>query len=360
MYRGTDNGRYEQEEGIFVIDSHVHFWDASEENVAHEGGEEFIRCFYDYHTGFTPADREWTLEEYRKYSQERMIEDLFENGAVDMGIFQPTHLHEFYDEGFNTVDDNADFASDHPERFITNGRFDPREGEAGLRELERQKEEYDIDGVKLYTAEWRGDSKGWRLDSEEAFRYLEKCAELGIENIHPHKGPTIRPLNRDAFDVADVDDAASSFPELNFVVEHVGLPRLDDFCWIAAQEPNVYGGLAVAAPMAQNRPRKFGEIMGELLYWLGEDRILFGSDYALWNPDWLVDTVMNAELTEDQQDEYGVELTPEVMRKIMGENAARLYDIDIEAKREQFRDDDITERFGLETHYEDAGSTAAD
>jgi len=160
--------------------------------------------------------------------------------------------------------------------------------------------------------------------------------------------------------VADVDDAATSFPELNFVVEHVGLPRLDDFCWIAAQEPNVYGGLAVAAPMAVHRPRKFGEIMGELLFWLGEDRILFGSDYALWNPDWLVDQVMNAELTDEQKDEYGVELDVETMKKIMGENVAGLYDIDIEEKKRQFRDDDISEKFDLGAHYGGDAGAAAD
>ncbi|KTG09770.1 amidohydrolase [Haloprofundus marisrubri] len=338
-------------EDVFVVDAHVHHWDASEENTKNDGGEQFIRCFYDYHTGFTPDDREWTLEEYRKYSADRMVEDLFGNGAVDMAIFQPTHLHEFYKEGFNTVDDNAELVDQYPERFIVNGRFDPRDGEAGKEELERQKEEYDVDGVKLYTAEWKGDSKGWRLDDEETFEFLEKCSDLGVENIHAHKGPTIRPLNRDAFDVADVDDAATSFPELNFIVEHVGLPRLDDFCWIGAQEPNVYGGLAVAAPMVQNRPRKFGEIMGELLYWLGEDRILFGSDYALWNPDWLVELVMEAELTPAQRDEYGVELTTEVMKKVMGENAAGLYDIDIEEKKKALQSDAISEQFGLGDDY---------
>jgi hypothetical protein len=349
--KGRDVMYRHEGQDVFVIDSHVHLWDASTENITHEGGEQFIQCFYDYHTGFTPEERRWDMEEYRNYGAERMTRDLFANGAVDMGIFQPTYLTEFYAEGFNTIEQNAELAEEHPERFVLNGRFDPRDGDAGIRELERQKEEYDIQGVKLYTAEWRGDSKGWRLDSEESFRFLEKCAELGIENVHPHKGPTIRPLNRDAFDVADVDDAATSFPELNFVVEHVGLPRLDDFCWIAAQEPNVYGGLAVAAPMAQNRPRKFGEIMGELLYWLGEDKLLFGSDYALWNPDWLVETVMNAELTPEQRDEYGVEFDLETKRKVMGENAAELYDIDIEAKKRAFRSDEISEEFGLGEQY---------
>ncbi|MWG34514.1 amidohydrolase family protein [Halomarina oriensis] len=350
---------YEQDgEEIFVIDSHLHYWDASEENITHEGGEQFIQCFYDYHTGFTPEERQWSLEEYRKYEEERMLNDLFGNAAVDMGIFQPTYLKEFYEDGFNTIEDNASITEQYPERFVLNGRFDPREGLSGMRELERQNEEHDLQGVKLYTAEWHEGSKGWRLDSDDAFDFLELCVDLGIENIHPHKGPTIRPLNRDAFDVNDVDDAATSFPELNFVVEHLGLPRLDDFCWIAAQEPNVYGGLAVAAPMAQNRPRKFGEIMGELLFWMDEDHVLFGSDYALWNPDWLVETVMNAELTQEQRDEYGVELTTDVMKKVMGENAAELYDIDIEAKKEAFASDDVTEEFGLEAHYEETGAAA--
>ena len=58
--------------------------------------------------------------------------------------------------------------------------------------------------MKLYTAEWKGASKGWKLTDDESRRYLDLCAELGIINIHVHKGPTIWPLNRDSFDVADV------------------------------------------------------------------------------------------------------------------------------------------------------------
>ena len=347
----THNG-----EDVFILDNHVHFWDAREENIIHDGGEQFIQCFYDYHTSFTPEDEQWDLDTYRYYGKEKMLQDLFRDGPVDMAIFQSTYLTEFYDEGFNTTDQNAELATEYPERFILNGSFDPREGEPGKEDLKRLKEEYDIPGVKLYTAAWKGDSKGWRLDSPEAFEFLQLCADLGIENINAHKGPTIRPLNRDAFDVADVDDAASSFPELNFIVNHVGLPRLDDFCWVAAQEPNVHAGLAVAAAMSQNRKRKFGAILGELLFWLDEDRVLFGSDYALWEPDWLVPNLMEFELTQDQRQEYGVELTPEIKKKIMGENAARLYDIDIEEKKAQLRDDDISQEFGIGGQYEDAAA----
>jgi predicted TIM-barrel fold metal-dependent hydrolase len=152
---------------------------------------------------------------------------------------------------------------------------------------------------------------------------------LGIKNIHVHKGPTIRPLNKDAFDVEDVDDAATAFPDLNFIVEHVGLPRLEDFCYIAAQEPNVYAGLAVVTALIHKRPHYFGEILGELLFWLGADRILYGSDYGIWSPKWIVEELMNYELPAEVAAETGQTLTLEVRRKIMGENAARLYSIDI-------------------------------
>ena len=91
-------------EDVFVIDGHTHMWDATEENIKHEGGEQFIQCFYDYHTGFTPEDRQRDIDDYRKFTPQEMKEDLFTN-HVDMAVYQPTHLHEFYTEGFNTVDD---------------------------------------------------------------------------------------------------------------------------------------------------------------------------------------------------------------------------------------------------------------
>ena len=119
-------------EDIFVIDGHIHLWDASEENIKTRGGKQFIDCFYDYHTGFTPEDKQWSFEEYEQYDVDRLTDDFFGNGIVDMGIFQPTHLKEFYHEGFNTFDRLTEVKDQYPERFIVNGRFDPREGEDGM------------------------------------------------------------------------------------------------------------------------------------------------------------------------------------------------------------------------------------
>ncbi|GAB6901809.1 amidohydrolase family protein [Kineosporia succinea] len=323
---------YEKDgEKYYVVDSHIHFWNGGASNQKNRYGAGFTGCFYDYQKNLSPSEWVWDLEKFGSYTEDDLLHDLFDVGYVDKGIFQPTYLTDFYTEGFNTTERNGALAEKHPSRLITNGAWDPRDGEAGLDALEALHERWNLKGVKLYTAEWKGDSKGWKLTDPWSYRYLEKCEALGIRNIHVHKGPTIYPLNRDAFDVADVDEVATAFPNLNFIIEHVGLPRLEDFCWIATQEPNVYGGLAVAMPFIYSRPRYFAQIIGELLYWLDGNRLTFASDYAIWQPKWLVEMFVDFQIPEDMQGEYGV-LTTEVKKKILGLNAARLYGFEVPAE----------------------------
>jgi uncharacterized protein len=326
MYTAPDGTSY------YVVDSHMHWWDASPANWRNEKyADGWIRCFYDYHKNLSPADAVWSLELYQQYPEEQLMKDLFEEGYVDKAIFQPTALYDFYTNGFNTTERDAVLKEKHPDRFILNGCWDPRNEEEGLRKFEEDVKRYGHQGVKLYTAEFKGSSKGWKLTDPWARRYLDRCAELGVTNIHVHKGPTIWPLNRDAFDVADIDDVATEYRDagLRFIVEHCGLPRLDDFCWIATQEPNVYGGLSVVMPFIHARPRYFAEVLSELLWWVGEDRLTFGSDYALWTPKWLVERFADFQLPDDIKESKGIDLTTEAKRKILGLNAAQLYGIEV-------------------------------
>jgi predicted TIM-barrel fold metal-dependent hydrolase len=89
----------------------------------------------------------------------------------------------------------------------------------------------------------------------------------------------------------------------------------------------VHGGLAVAMPFIHTRPRYFAQIMGELLYWIGEDKIQFSSDYALWTPKWLIEKFVDFEIPEDMT-EYAP-LTTTAKKKILGLNAAKMYDLDV-------------------------------
>jgi predicted TIM-barrel fold metal-dependent hydrolase len=157
------------------------------------------------------------------------------------------------------------------------------------------------------------------------------CADLGIKNIHVHKGPTIWPLDKDAFDVSDVDHVATDYNgRLNFIVEHTGLPRIEDFCFMATQEPNVYAGLAVViGGLMHARPKFFAKVMGELLFWVGEDKMLFGSDYAIWEPKWQVEGLVDWEMPDDSELADYPRLGVEGKKKILGLNGAKLYGVEV-------------------------------
>ncbi|MEU9064269.1 amidohydrolase family protein [Streptomyces sp. NPDC048430] len=315
-------------ENYFIVDAHVALWDARPENQLNIHGKQFIDCFYDYHRNLSPESELWPYEgDFLYYGGERLMKDLFVEGYVDHAIFQPARLGAFYRNGFGQTEESFALARRHPDKLTYNHSWDPRYEQKGLDQLRRDAERFQLKGAKLYTAEWKGDSRGYKLDDPWTYRYLEACQELGINNIHIHKGPTIRPLDRDAFDVADVDKAATQFPEMNFVVEHCGLPRLEDFCWIATQEPNVHAGLAVAMPFIHSRPRYFAQIIGELLYWLDENRIQFSSDYALWTPRWLIERFVDFQIPEDMT-EYAP-ITTAQKKKILGLNAAAMYGIEV-------------------------------
>jgi uncharacterized protein len=319
-------------EKYFVLDGHVHFWDASPANWV-KGQEQYaegwINCFHAYQ-GLGPPDTHWPIEKFQKYSEEDFVKDVFEDGYVDVGVFLPTYLKQWYTDGFNTAERNARMAEKYPDRLIVNGRWDPREGDAGLKELEEDAKRYGLKGVKLYTAEWRNGSRGWSLKDPESQRFLDKCQELGIVNIHVHKGPTIWPLDKDAFDVSDVDYVATNNPELNFIVEHVGLPRIEDFCFMATQEPNVYAGLAVViGGLMHARPRFFAKVMGELLFWVGEDKMIWASDYAIWEPKWQVEGFVDWNYPADEAYSDYPALGTDGKKKIMGLNAAKLYGVEV-------------------------------
>ena len=317
----------------FVFDSHLHFWDASPANWV-AGQEEYakgwIECFHAYQSLGPPATH-WSLEKFQKYSIDDFEKDVFVDGGVDVGVFQSTYLKQWYTNGFNDIEHNADLLERFPGRLIVNGRFDPREGQAGLEQLEADNERYDLKGVKLYTAEWRNGSRGWKLTDDDARPFFDKCVELGIKNVHVHKGPTIWPLDKDSFDVSDVDHVATDYNgELNFIVEHVGLPRIEDFCFMATQEPNVYAGLAVViGGLMHARPNFFAKVMGELLFWVSEDKMLFGSDYAIWEPKWQVEGFLDWEMPDLPEYSDYPRLDEGGKRKILGLNGAKLYDVEV-------------------------------
>src|SRR4030088_1945341 len=108
---------------------------------------------------------------------------------------------------------------------------------------------------------------------------------------------------------------------------------------MATQEPNVYAGLAVViGGLMHARPRFFAKVMGELLFWVGEDKMLFGSDYGIWEPKWQGEGGVGWRYPEGQFSDYPA-VTTATKKKILGLNAAKLYGVEVP---QQFRLPDDT------------------
>jgi predicted TIM-barrel fold metal-dependent hydrolase len=85
----------------------------------------------------------------------------------------------------------------------------------------------------------------------------------------------------------------------------------------------VIGGLMHA------RPNFFAKVMGELLFWVGEDKMTFGSDYAIWEPKWQVEGLVDWEMPDTPEYADYPRLGVEGKKKILGLNAAKLYDVEV-------------------------------
>lgn len=92
--------------------------------------------------------------------------------------------------------------------------------------------------------------------------------------------------------------------------------------------PNMYAELgSTMATTITTFPTVFAHLMGQLLHYMGSDRIIFGTD-SLWygGPQWQVEALWRFQIPEQICEEWGYpQITDEDKRKILGANSAGLY-----------------------------------
>src|SRR5262249_55736886 len=98
----------------------------------------------------------------------------------------------------------------------------------------------------------------------------------------------------------------------------------------SASLPNVYAELGtIFASSMITFPTVCAHMLGQLLKFFGEDRIMFGSD-SVWygSPQWQIEALWRFQISDDLRNRYGYpELTETAKRKILGLNAGRLYNL---------------------------------
>jgi predicted TIM-barrel fold metal-dependent hydrolase len=253
---------------------------------------------------------------------------------------------------------------------------------ATLEQMERELKLYGIDSWKWYChLDPARSGHGFQLDDDNAQWFYEESRKRGMKIFSVHKGYSYqsRTLGHLA-NPKDVEKAALQNPDINFVIYHSAIkhgpnepnwkesnkydPTTGDFEWhsvlmdIKKRNPkinNVYceigsffNVLAVIDPVMAMHG------MGKNIKYYGADHVLWGTDCLWWgSPQWAIDAFKRFQISDELCEKFGYKkLTKEDKAKIFGLNAARLYGINVKAKRNALPADTL-ER--LKTAYLDGG-----
>jgi predicted TIM-barrel fold metal-dependent hydrolase len=267
-------------------------------------------------------------------------------------------------------------------RVVSHGYFSPDLGQQNLEYMQAQMEKLKIDAWKGYTGVARAKGKqGWRLDDEKvAYPALEYSRKTGIRNICVHKGLPF-PGDPEWWNPMDVARAAKDFPDLNFLVYHSGfkglrtalpaaedgfkktsyIPWVSDICeWKKKNPPvnNIYMELgSTFALMVSTSPLLAAHVLGMIIDAFGPDHVLWGTDSIWWgSPQWQIEAFRRLEMPDELSKRFGWKpLTGDVKGRIFGLNAARIYGVDPEAKRNPVPGDYIEK---LRQMYKQSGAAA--
>jgi predicted TIM-barrel fold metal-dependent hydrolase len=196
----------------------------------------------------------------------------------------------------------------HPDRFRGLIGIDPYQGMSGVRAMEDAVTNMGFVGAHLYP-HW------FELAPNHAkyYPFYAKCIELDIpvqmqvgQSLIYSKDNRCRSVGRPIF----LDDIACDLPELKLIGSHVGIPWHDEMIAMAWKHENVY--ISTDA----HSPRYWPESVVKYINSYGQDKVLFGTDFP----------VLRFQRTVQEIDDLG--LKPEVRRKFMRDNAARLYRLD--------------------------------
>jgi hypothetical protein len=112
-----------------------------------------------------------------------------------------------------------------------------------------------------------------------------------------------------------------------------GVPDISwttEYAILVAPFKNTYAEIGTTwASSVVTFPTVAAHIMGQLMKFMGPERIVFGSD-SVWygSPQWQIDALWRFQIPEEMRKKYGYpELTPNAKRKILGLNSAKLYGV---------------------------------
>jgi hypothetical protein len=321
---------------IAVFDNVVHLHDMSDRNLrrAAPGAERSRELALGLGEALRPLHGDPTRFD-AEISAETMGRMVFDGSPTDLAMAQVVPIWDWFEDWWAPVRLNATFRDAYPDRAFFCGGVDPgwKGLTAALEHLEWQVRELGAVSMKFYNGHQDGNT--WRCDDEQvAYPVYEKARELGITVLQFHKGFPFGLTPVEETRPNDIQRAARDFPDLQFLVHHLGIPYFDETVSIAARWPNVHLVLSANLCFTPIQPRLVQTQLGRLLFEVGVDKLMWGSEAGLAGPPApYLKAFMELEIPEDLRAGYGYpQITHEDKKKILGENFARLMGVTLPAE----------------------------
>ena len=239
-------------------------------------------------------------------------------------------------------------------RMLAHGLVTPQLGQTDLDFMDLQAETLKVDAWKAYTGSCpKGFEHGWFLDDEKiAYPMLEKARKLGVKRVCVHKGLPLGTVV-DYNHPRDLIKAAKDFPDIDFFAYHSGLlgvtapkptgeiPWTTEFCEMKKKEPgikNIYMELgSTFGQLVTTNPTACAHLLGQMIAAFGADHVLWGTD-SIWygTPQWQIEAMRRFAIPNELIDKHGyAPLTRATKEQIFGLNASRVFNVDVNAKRNE-------------------------
>lgn len=205
---------------------------------------------------------------------------------------------------------------------------------------------------------------GYSLDDRNSRRIIEHGITLGVNRFCVHKGlPIANLFDPEHNHPRDVGVVARDYPEAEFIIYHSAICTGSEQCNDAPPEgpydpseplpkgvnalirsladngigpnENVYAEVGSAINQVQNDAVEAAHFFGKLMRYVGARNVLWGTDSVIYgSPQPFIEWFRALTIPEEMQEKFGYPpLDAANKAAILGLNSARLYGIDVAAKR---------------------------
>jgi len=276
---------------LVAIDVHTHAWKSA------------------LQVGDAPTDSQAAMGRYFRYQpQHQTVPEMAEMyrklkmAFVVFSVDSPREPKKISNEEI------AELAQKHADVAIPFASVNPHRGAEGVKQAKRLISEYKVKGFKFHPS-----VQEFNPNDRMAYPLYEAIAEAKLPALF-HTGQTgVGAGTRGGGGIRLkysnpmlLDDVAADFPDMPIVLAHPSFPWQEEALSVATHKPQVYIDLSGWSP------KYFPPILVQYANTLLKDKILFGSDYPVIDPQRWV-----AEFEK-------LPIKPEVRPLIMKLNAARL------------------------------------